>query len=74
MEIQSASIRLRPCETGFILEYEVCIKVRGANGPYSDGMKYERKEETFNPSEAMKATKRLTELYKEAGMEMKDMD
>lgn len=68
-EIQSHSIKLRPCENGFILSYETCTHEGGA---YDGRTKYNTLEEAFKPSEAAKATKRLTDLYKEAGAEMKE--
>ena len=70
-EIQPQSIKLRPCENGFILSYETC-KYEG--GPYDGRTRYNTLEETFKPSEAAQATKRLTDLYKEAGKEMREME
>ena len=74
-EINSGSIKLRPCENGWILSWSSCCTVPGPSGsPYDSRTKYSDDEEVFKAGEGTKALKRMAELYKMSGEEMNEKD
>lgn len=61
--INPSSIALKPCETGFILNYEIQVSY-GGNGTYDCSTRWECKQEAFTDKEIAKAGTRMQEIYK----------
>jgi len=69
--IQSDSIRLEPCENGYILSWtECCSKPGPGGGPYDTRNSYETEKLVFTAKEGPKALAKLNELYGRSGEEM----